>query len=98
MLEFESQVDNFQNAIATLILQNAELSNYTDALANITGKLEDSTSNQNATIRALEVALGSLVGENNRLEDLNIGLETILGFLNETLAEISPIIAARWTM
>jgi cell division septum initiation protein DivIVA len=88
VLELESQVNRFQNAIATLILQNAELSNYTDALANITGSLEDITSDQNATIRALEVALGELVGENDRLEDLNIGLETIVGFLNETSAEI----------
>jgi DNA repair exonuclease SbcCD ATPase subunit len=83
-IELDAQVDRFQMAIATLILENSNLSNYTDALANITESLEDITQDQNATIQALKVALEGWVQENEKLGNLNDDLNTVVSFLNET--------------
>jgi hypothetical protein len=84
----EDEVDRFQLAIATLILENSSLANYTSALANITGSLEDITQDQNATINALKEALNGFVEENEKLGNLNDDLNTIVSFLNDTSLEI----------
>ena len=82
--ELEMHVDEFQSSIAVLILQNAALSNQTSALEDITGNLDDIAQDQSTIVQALEVVFGIMVGENDRLEHLNVELEMIVGFLNET--------------
>jgi hypothetical protein len=41
---------------------------------------------------AVELPLGYLVVENDRLEELKVGLETIVAFLNETTTQFGELL------
>jgi len=84
VIQLETELDQFQTVVGTLILENAELSDYTDSLTNVSDTLGDITEDQEATIAALEVALAELT----RIDELNQELEVILGFLNDTTTDI----------
>jgi hypothetical protein len=77
-------VQIFQDSLTHMILENGMLSNLTASLQGVTDRLGNLTLEQNETLIELQETLAVFVSENDRLEELNGGLLTIVTFLNET--------------
>lgn len=82
--QLAKDVDFFADALARMVLENGVLSNLTNVLQDMTSQLGNLTLEQNETLIQLQETLADFVSENDRLEELNLDLFTIVTFLNET--------------
>jgi hypothetical protein len=78
------EVHFFEAALSNLILENGVLSNLTDVLQGTTEQLGNLTVEQKEILIELQEKLADFISENDRLEELNNGLVTIVTFLNAT--------------
>ena len=79
-----AEVNKFKSALSEMILENEALNKLAISLQNMTDALSNLTDVQEETLIELRSTLDEFYKENDRLENVNKDLRTIVTFLNET--------------
>jgi hypothetical protein len=82
--ELAAQVNYFTVSLADLAYENGVLSNMTTSLQILTEQFTNSSVAQNETLAALQEFLQDLMEQNDRLQEFNTNLVSLVNFLNET--------------
>jgi len=86
--ELSNKVSTLQSTVSNLHLENGALNDTTLLLTELNLNLNNLTDTQNTTLFELKSTLQDFTKENDRLEELNNELTTIVDFLNQTSQDV----------